>query len=272
VLRATFQLTPGIGPWRERQLWAAGVRSWDDLPADGRGGLSARIDARLLEAVAAARDGLAAGDAERVASLLPVRERWRLYPAFADAAAFLDVETDAEGALTTVAVLDAEGPRLFLRGRDLDLFPEAAARWKLLVSYNGLAFDAPLLERAFPGWRAPRAHVDLRPLWARLGHEGGLKLLEVATGVGRPAHLSGLDGNGAVRLWRRHEEGEPGALRLLAEYNLYDAVNLKALAALGYNRMVERLALPADPIPRWERGDVLYDVSKLVLALPEARG
>ncbi|HET9595111.1 MAG TPA: ribonuclease H-like domain-containing protein, partial [Anaeromyxobacteraceae bacterium] len=243
-----------------------------EAPASGRGGLTAALEARLLAAVEAARAALGEGDAERIAAMLPVRERWRLYPAFAEEAAFVDVETDADGDVTTVAALDADGPRLFLRGRDLDRFPEAAARWKLLVTYNGLAFDAPLLERAFPGWRAPRAHVDLRPLWARLGHEGGLKLLEIATGVGRPAHLSGLDGNGAVSLWRRHVDGEPGALRLLAEYNLYDAVNLKALAALGYNRMVERLALPAEPLPRWERGDVLYDLSKLLLALPEARG
>jgi hypothetical protein len=37
--------------------------------------------------------------------------------------------------------------------------------------------------------------------------------------------------------------------------------------AIGYNRMLERTGLSAPPLPRWERGEVLYDVSKLLLAL-----
>ena len=125
----------------------------------------------------------------------------------------------------------------------------------------------PVLRRAFRGWRPPRAHVDLRHLWARLGHEGGLKLLEIAAGVRRPAHVAGLRGLDAVRLWRAHEAGDPDALRLFAEYNLHDAVNLRTLMDLGYNRMIERLRLPAHPVVVQEPGDVRYDVTKLLLAL-----
>jgi uncharacterized protein len=264
VIRATFQLTPGVGPYRERQLWAEGVTRWDLLPAGG----ATRSEVRLREAVARAEEALRRGDAEALAAMLPRRERWRLYPAFADDAAFLDVEADAAQAPTAIGVLDRDGPHVFLRDRDLDAFPARAARWKLLVTYNGHSFDAPVLERAFPGWRAPAAHVDLRHLFLRLGHAGGLKLLEEETGVGRPAHLKGVDGREALRLWSRHvEDGDRAALRALAEYNLYDAVNLKALMAIGYNRMIERHRMPAAPVARWERGDVLYDVTKLVLAL-----
>jgi uncharacterized protein len=104
--------------------------------------------------------------------------------------------------------------------------------------------------------------VDLRPLWARLGHAGGLKRLEEATGVTRPPHLCGVDGLEAVRLWKRHRAGDPSALGRLAEYNLYDAVNLKALMTLGYNRMLERLRFPGQPVEVWSPGDVLYDVAK----------
>jgi len=109
--------------------------------------------------------------------------------------------------------------------------------------------------------------VDLRHLWARLGHAGGLKLLEATTGVRRPAHLVGLAGHDAVRLWRAHEAGDATALRLLAEYNLHDAVNLRTLMDLGYNRTLERLRLPAAPVPVQEPGDVRYDLTKLVLSL-----
>ncbi len=267
VIRSTFQLTPGIGAYRERQLWAAGIRRWEDFPAEPTVALSARIDGRVRQALAHAREAFESSDADRLAAMLPRRERWRLYAAFADDAAFLDIETDGPALVTAVGILDREGPRVFLRGRDLDRFPDATARWKVLVTFDGLSFDVPILQRAFPGWKPPRAHVDLRHLWARLGHRGGLKLLEQMTGVERPDHLHGVDGLEAVRLWRRHCDGEPGALQLLAEYNLYDAVNLKALMTLGHNRMLERYGLPGKPVAPWQRGDVLHDVSKQLLAV-----
>ena len=266
MLRRTFQLTSGIGPWRERQLWSQGIATWDDLEARADAAAS-RLDGRLLEAVARAREALSLGDAGALAAMMPSRERWRLLPTFADDAAFLDIETDGGDTVTAIAVLDRAGPRVFLRGRDLDDFPAASAGWKLLVTFNGLSFDVPVLRRAFPRWRPPAAHVDLRHLWARLGHRGGLKLLEEAQGIGRPSHLAGLGGWDAVILWRRHLDGDRAALRLLVEYNLHDAVNLQALAALGYNRIVERLGLPAAPVPVARRGDWLLDMTRQVLAL-----
>jgi len=267
VIRSTFQLAPGLGPYLERTLWAQGIAGWDDLPAAPARVLSPRLDERLRQGVDRAREALAAGDAEGLAALLPRRERWRLLPAFQAEAAYLDVETDGEGRLTLVGLLDAAGPRILLRGRDLEAFPERAAGWKLLVTFNGLSFDAPLLRRAFPRWKPPLAHLDLRHLFARLGLSGGLKRLEQETGVGRPDHLLGLSGADAARLWDAHQAGEPGALRLLAEYNAYDVVNLRALAALGYNRMVERHLLPARPLPVPQRGELLYDLSRALLAL-----
>ncbi len=267
MIRSSFRIASGVGPWLESQLWDAGVRCWDDLRAAAHApGISPRLDARIRAAVARARDALAAGDSETLAAMLPRTERWRLYGAFGDGAAFLDVETDGD-ALTAIGFLDARGPRVLLAGRDLERFPEEARGWRLLVTFNGLSFDVPVLRRAFPGWRPPRAHVDLRHLWARLGHEGGLKLLELDTGVGRPAHLLGLSGRDAVRLWRAHLAGDAAALRLFADYNLHDAVNLRTLMDLGYNRMIERLRLPAAPVPVRERGDVAYDVTKLLLSL-----
>ncbi len=266
MIRSTFRLAPGIGPWLEGRLWSAGITRWDAFPAEPAVALSPRLDPRIRAAISAAAEALADRDADRLAAMVPRKERWRLYAAFVEDAAFLDVETDGD-LLTAIGFLDARGPRILLAGRDLDAFPEAARGWKVLVTFNGLSFDVPVLRRAFPGWRPPRAHVDLRHLWGRLGHAGGLKVLEHATGVGRPPHLDGLGGRDAIRLWRRHLEGDRAALRTFAEYNLHDAVNLRPLMDLGYNRMIERLRLPAAKVRVSERGDVLYDVTKRVLAL-----
>jgi hypothetical protein len=266
MIRSTFRMAPGVGPFLEGKLWTAGILRWDDFPPAPAVALSVSLDARVRSAIGRACAALDSGDAEALATMLPRNERWRLYGAFGEHAAFLDVETDGD-ALTAIGILDRRGPRLLLAGRDLDRFPDEASGWKLLVTFNGLSFDVPVLRRAFPGWRPPRAHVDLRHLWGRLGHRGGLKLLEAETGVGRPAHLAGVSGRDAVRLWRAHQDGDPAALRLFAEYNLHDAVNLRTLMDLGYNRMIERLRLPAAPVPVQERGDVRNDMTQILLAL-----
>lgn len=266
MIRSTFRLAPGIGAHLESALWTSGIRRWEDFPAGPVACASPRTADRLRRAIGDASEALLARDAERLAAMIPRAERWRLYAEFLDEAAFLDVEVDGEG-LTAIGILDQAGPRLFLAGRDLHLFPEAARGWKLLVTFNGLAFDVRALRAAFPGWKPPRAHVDLRHLWGRLGHQGGLKLLEHETGVGRPPSVAGLGGGDAVRLWRAHLAGDAAALRTFAEYNLHDAVNLRPLMDLGYNRMIERLRLPGTPVAVRERGDFRYDMTKLLLAL-----
>jgi len=267
VIRSTFRLVPGVGPWAEGQVWKAGIRTWDDLPAAPGRILSPRIDPRLRDAVSRAGELLAARDAEGLATLLPKSERWRLFSEFAGDAAYLDIETDGGDTVTVIGILDARGPRLLLSGRDLDDFPDLAAGWKLLVTYNGLSFDVPMLRRRFRSWRPPIAHVDLRHVWHRLGHRGGLKLLEHESGIVRPERLAGLDGRDAITLWHRHLGGDADATLLLAEYNLRDTVNLQPLMQRAYNRLVERLGAAAPRLPESSFGDVGYDLSKLLLGL-----
>jgi uncharacterized protein YprB with RNaseH-like and TPR domain len=112
---------------------------------------------------------------------------------------------------------------------------------------------------------------------ARLGHHGGLKAIERAIAVlnlRRPPHLAAIDGWAACHLYRRARHGDRRALRLFAEYNLYDVINLRTLMAYAYNTLVSREAAeapdlrdaaPALVVPA--RGDGLYDISKILLAL-----
>jgi uncharacterized protein YprB with RNaseH-like and TPR domain len=280
VITSTFQLAPGIGPKSERQLWRAGVGHWGQY-ATAALRLPKRADAALHAGIAAAQAAWRDQDADRLAALLPPEEHWRLYEAFGAGAAYLDIETcdDTVGCegISAIGFLDRTGPRLLLSGRDLHQFPELAQHWTLLVTFNGLSFDLPILRRAFPDWQPPLGHVDLRHALRRLGHTGGLKQIErqlTALHLTRPAHLDGLDGGNTGGLFRSGRDGHREALRRFAEYNLYDVVNLRTLMAHAYNALVEQCAARAPalrehtsivPVP--ERGDVLYDISKILLRL-----
>jgi len=276
VLQSTFQLADGVGPSREQRLWAAGITSWGDFPEAPAVALTPRIDGVLRAAIERACDAHASRDAEALAALLPAREHWRLLPLLGDDAVYLDIETgdDVFGreGISAIGLCDERGPRLLLAGRDLDTFPDVARGHAMMVTFNGLSFDLPILRRAFPDWRPPACQLDLRHVLARLGWEGGLKAIERSVGLKRPDHLDGVGGWDASRLWRHGCRGDRTALRLFAEYNLYDVINLRTLAALAYNALVGEVATPAvraaaPPLPVPGRGDVLYDVSKILLAL-----
>ncbi|TMA27196.1 MAG: hypothetical protein E6J78_11120 [Deltaproteobacteria bacterium] len=259
LITASFRHIAGIGGLRERQLWFSGVRSWDDV---GEGELlSPRLDGKLREGVAQSRERLAAGDVEYFARVLPQTEHWRLLPQVIDGAAFIDIEAAAD-AITVIGVLDARGivslsPAEFL---------ERARGWSALVTFNGAAFDLPILRRALPHWTPPAVHVDLKHVYQRLRDKGGLKEVEKRADFFRPPHLARLSGADAVALWHAQKAGDRRALQRLVEYNLYDVFHLRPLAELGYNRLLQRTGMPARPLPVTDRGAMLYDVTKAVAA------
>ena len=281
MIESTFQLGAGLGPARERKLWREGLARWDDVVATSRSIASPSYDRKLRTAVDLAQVAYSAGGVAALARLVPVREHWRFFGAFSDEAVYLDIETSDDvvgfAGISAIGILDRDGPKLLLAGRDLERFPEIAADWKMLVTFNGSSFDVPVLRAAFPDWEPPACHIDLRHVLARLGHEGGLKAIErrlAMLHLRRPAHLDGIDGWNACTLYRRGRDGDREAMRRFAEYNLYDAINLRTLMAYAYNERVEletgdvramreqvrRVAVPG-------RGDVLYDVSKLLVEI-----
>lgn len=271
MLRRTFQLIPGVGPWKEKDLWARGIHTWDDFPENGSV-LGQKLDEGARRRLALAREALERRDLKALAAMVPPREHWRLYPEFARDAVYFDIETDGkqEQAPTVVALFDDSGLRVFIQGRNMDELPEAMAERRLWVTFNGSCFDVPVLREYFgKRFPTPDAHIDLRFVCRRLGMSGGLKELEDKLGLGRPPHMKGVNGWDAVLLWRAYlARGDVEALRFLVEYNLYDSFQLRSLMDKAYNRALDDLNLDAEPrVPVFERGEVLYDVSRLIMEL-----
>jgi uncharacterized protein len=198
----------------------------------------------LASTLSASREALERRDAGFFWQRLPNSEHWRLYEEFADLTAFVDIETTGLSRtaddITVVALHAAGTTSTFVRGRNLHCFPEAAARYALVLTFNGASFDLPFLAGHFRGYR-PRAHIDLRYPLKRLGYSGGLKSVEQQVGIQRPTHLKEVDGWEAVRLWRQHERGDRGALERLLEYASQDVQNLRPLAELTATKMAKDL-------------------------------
>jgi uncharacterized protein YprB with RNaseH-like and TPR domain len=271
MLRHTFQLIPGVGPWREKDLWSKGIRTWDDFP-DGGIVISRKADTAARERIAEARAALARRDLKDLARMVPPREHWRLFPEFQDDAVYFDIETDGSKTQvpTAVSLFDAEGLHVYIQGRNMDALPEGLAKRRLWVTFNGSCFDVPVLKEYFgaKNFPVPEAHIDLRFVTRRLGMGGGLKEIEDKLGVGRPPHLKGVNGYDAVLLWRAYlRRGDVEALRYLVEYNLYDSFQLRSLMDLAYNKGADDLNLDVPRLKVFERGDLLYDVSRLLLEL-----
>jgi uncharacterized protein YprB with RNaseH-like and TPR domain len=244
-IEQSFIPVRGVGESTERDLWAAGVTSWDEFagqPGPVGPTLAERIEAFVDEASAR----LAAGDADYFGRRFPDGEAWRLYENFRDDACFFDIETTGldrdRDRVTTVSAHRGGETTTLVRGEDLtagalaDLLGDAP----LLVTFNGARFDVPFLESSF-GVDLDRPHLDLLYPCRRLDLTGGLKPVERSLGIERDRpDISGRD---AVRLWRAHERGDADALETLVSYNREDAVNLRPLA----DRVCERLHRVAVP-------------------------
>ena len=114
MLRSTLLHLPGIGPVRERRLWAEGVTSWEELATrepDSLAGEEARESCRRWEAC----------DWNYFDQRLPASEKWRAFADFEDRALHVDIETDGTDFITVIGAFDGLQTHLYVAGRDLGL-------------------------------------------------------------------------------------------------------------------------------------------------------
>ncbi len=232
LLTHTFCHLPKVGPKKELALWSKGIHTWDDFAAKMPKPELIQDSQRYLEK----------RDPTYFADHLKPDQMWRLFPAFRNALAYVDIEStgiDRYGnIITTIALYDGKRVRTYIHGKNLDQFPQDIHRYKIIVTFNGRAFDVPFIEHYF-GIKLNQAHIDLRPVLRGLGHKGPLKAIEKRFGIDRK-ELKDVDGYFAVILWHEYKRrNNKKALETLLAYNVADVVNLETLLVKAYNMHVQ---------------------------------
>jgi uncharacterized protein YprB with RNaseH-like and TPR domain len=145
--------------------------------------------------------------------------------------AYLDIETSWERTITVIGIYRSdEGTSQLIapeinRSRLVELLEGIEG----LFTYNGAAFDLPVIERHL-GVNLAKLHRHRDLMYDCWKHKlkGGLKAVERRLGIFRDTE--GVDGIQAMNLWRAHRQGHPEALELLLRYNKEDCENLEMLA------------------------------------------
>ncbi len=246
MIKSTFIILEGIGSGTEKRLWCRGIKSWQDfLDSSAIDGISgyrkARYDERLLEATYE----LQTLNAKYFKDVLDRNNHWRLFDRFRDHALYLDIETTGgsleDGDLTVVGISNGKETKTFING--INLTSENLEREldgaKMLITFYGSVFDIPFLRHTFPRLDLNLPHFDLCFAARRLGLRGGLKRIEMETGIKRDEEVLGLNGWDAVRLWHRYIRGDNRSLDILLKYNLEDTTNLVPLAEIVYQGLRE---------------------------------
>ena len=91
MLRSTFMHIPGVGPKTEREFWAAGVTDWDAFDGGAALTLTASRRRAIHDVLAESDEQLSRRNAAFFADRMPAGEQWRLFDAFRDHTAYLDI-------------------------------------------------------------------------------------------------------------------------------------------------------------------------------------
>src|SRR6266853_3152678 len=200
MLQQTFIHIPGVGKRTEEELWAAGIRSWDDADLFEKrfGHVGARLQQKLDDYIPRSREAIKRKNAGFFERLSRVGEAWRIFPEFADRCVYLDIETTGLSTVfdrvTMVGLYNGRKYTVFVEGDNLHELPQHLQGYSILVTYNGAGFDLRFLKLAFPNLSLPPIHIDLRWVTRKLGMTGGLKSVEAELGLKRPDAVEDLTG------------------------------------------------------------------------------
>jgi hypothetical protein len=188
------------------------------------------------------------GEHQIFAKGLGQQHAWRAYEAFRDSCVYLDIETDggnSPGSITTIGMYDGRQYRCLVKGEDLENFRDLITQYSMIVTFFGIGFDLPVLQRAYRDVIWDHIHFDICPALRKLGFRGGLKAIEKELGIERSEETAGLNGYDAVLLWRKYRLGrDEAALSRLIAYNREDCVNMAPLAETAFEGLMKATLIP----------------------------
>ena len=283
-LRSSFYFFDGLNQDLEMVLWASGIHSWDDflnsssipsiLQDDRIDILSIKSRIRDLDSKIKL-DGVISLLSSDLLKCFNQEEIWRLCADFYSSIAYLDIETTGlspiDSHITVIAVY-AEGQfRYYVKDRDMDRFLDDIKKYPIIVTYNGVRFDIPFIEKEL-NTQIRAIQIDLRYILDRLGYKGGLKKCEKKLNCSNRMNLEDIDGKVAVYLWKYYKKHHSlPALETLVFYNLVDAINLECLMVKAYNLNLKKnryLSLPFLEIPTLPQLNYVVDqeiINKILL-------
>ena len=240
MIKESFVFLEKCSIKREIFFRKQGITNWQEFLAREKvAGIATAKKEFYNRKIREAQQALGEDDAAYFVGKLPAKEMWRLYPHFKEDCCFLDIETDSYGKITVVGISNYYNTNTFVQGFNLEknLLEKELAKYKLLVTFNGGAFDLPKLKKQLQ-LEVKMPHIDLKPLCVKLELKGGLKEVEKILNLKRPAHLYG----NPVDLWKAfHASGDREYLQLLVDYNKEDIENLKGVMNYVYRKMRERV-------------------------------
>ncbi len=244
MITHSFIFLPRVSHATERKIWNQNIHDWDlFLKNKSITGFSSVRKEFLNAHVIRARNALRNDEFDFFHHNLPKGEHYRLYNQLKYDVVFLDIETTGyHGDITVLGLYDGTDTKTFVRGINMDrkTVLDELSKYKMAVSFNGLSFDMPIMQKYF-GFKWNKPHVDLRFVCSRLGYSGGLKKIEKVFNLKRDDEVEGMSGEDAVTLWRDWRKNHNrDALDKIIAYNEEDIVNLKPLAEKTIPRLWEK--------------------------------
>ena len=168
-------------------------------------------------------------------------EVWRLYDYFRDDCLFIDIETAyRRGNISVIGLYNGYEVKSLIRNVNLEkqILKKYFDNCKLLVSFNGLSYDIPIIRKFFGNIIPNIPHLDLRHTLAKIGFCNGLKKIEKDLNIKRDESVKKLFGKDAAQLWKLFNFHEDDFFfEKLLKYNEEDVVNLKQLSEFVFKKL-----------------------------------
>lgn len=235
-IQGAFLHLPGFGPRKVASLRDRGITSWSELLHFHHHDLPGLEDGASAWVKAIRRDEEAfnSNNLAHLVTTLHRTDHWRILADYIEQATFLDIETSGDQLRPEITLIIAKHRGVlhtFTSGHNLDDFLGLLDDIRLLVTFNGASFDVPQMENHFHIPMRDIAHIDLRWVCYHAKLRGGLKEIERAIGLIRPADLIGMDGAEADWLWRRWKEtANQKLVQRLTRYCAADVIGLHHLS------------------------------------------